>query len=492
MFSYTKDLNLRAILLFLCIFILLSSYACAEYKLNVIKPPSVATQTTTGSQRDPALCRCGDDKFVIAWDSDKNIYAQIFYRNGTRFGNEFKVNIISGEHTQPYLAPVGDNSFVVVWLRRVSGDYYIFGQNFTCDGTRKGIEKVLAQQSTSGGAYQNLRFPAIAQYDTNKLILVYECTDVYNWWSSPPKQSQKVCMRRLYTNLTEIAYDGYAFNTSSNEIDYWYPNVVSFADHDYAIVAVRHKMAPYDYGRGDMYEVISVYNSSGHLYYNHTLKYIGYDDRAPVSRSSPAVIANNFIYIAYAGENIYNTVSNDDTWTSKANLSKTYDLGANFNLLYYDKNQRFPWVTTTDTKDKIFLIWGDSRNLSAFFFDVFYANQTYLLNDFPVKTDHLGYFYDSTRYFNLRMVWLPEDTLVVSWLDHDDDSEGVKYMILREGLVLNTSSFRADFQYSSYSLPGSLYSSPMQIPFNEESVMQDMPGLRNRSDPLIRQIFGWS
>jgi len=77
---------------------------------------------TTDSQTSPSVATVASGRFVVVWqsnlqDGDKwGIYGQIFMRDGTQFGQEFRVNTYTtGSQTLPAVSALRNGGFVVVW-----------------------------------------------------------------------------------------------------------------------------------------------------------------------------------------------------------------------------------------------------------------------------------------------------------------------------------------------------------------------------------------
>ena len=94
-------------------------------------------------QDEPEIASITENKFVVTWISkyqdggDDGIYAQIFDSNGTKIGNEFRINTYTiGSQNNQSIATINDNRFVVSWVRRENEDedYGIVAKIFDEEG----------------------------------------------------------------------------------------------------------------------------------------------------------------------------------------------------------------------------------------------------------------------------------------------------------------------------------------------------------------------
>jgi len=97
------------------------------------------------AQYNPSIAVDPNLNFVITWIDKRNswewdVYAQRFSSNGTPLGSNFKVNNEPGNEEQehPCIAMDNNGNFVIVWSDERSGDWDIWGQRYTADGTTQG------------------------------------------------------------------------------------------------------------------------------------------------------------------------------------------------------------------------------------------------------------------------------------------------------------------------------------------------------------------
>jgi hypothetical protein len=83
--------------------------------------------------------------FVIAWldernSSEWNVYARHFAGDGTPAGPDFKVNDDTGNaaHQNVSVSIDGNGNFVIVWTDKRNGDWDIYAQRYSYDGTALG------------------------------------------------------------------------------------------------------------------------------------------------------------------------------------------------------------------------------------------------------------------------------------------------------------------------------------------------------------------
>ncbi|MBI9038747.1 MAG: hypothetical protein JEY97_11490, partial [Bacteroidales bacterium] len=104
---------------------------CDIFESSIQYNPSVAV--------DPNL------NFVIAWLDKRNggqwdVYAQRFSSDGTALGNNFRVNddVGAADQEHPTVSIDSSGNFVIAWSDERNGDWDIYGQRFSHDGTPLG------------------------------------------------------------------------------------------------------------------------------------------------------------------------------------------------------------------------------------------------------------------------------------------------------------------------------------------------------------------
>jgi hypothetical protein len=120
----------------------------AQIFLNDSTPLSnnfiVSDDGGTSVQYNPAIAVDYNSNFVITWMDKRNgewdIYTQRFSNSGAAMGSNFKVNEEPGneEQADPGISIDSCGNFVIVWADEKSGDWDIYGQRYSADGTALG------------------------------------------------------------------------------------------------------------------------------------------------------------------------------------------------------------------------------------------------------------------------------------------------------------------------------------------------------------------
>jgi len=103
---------------------------------------------TTSFQTDPSIATLTDGRFVIAWvdwrgTDHSRVRAQMFNADGTRRGGEFLVaSNADGTQNEPKVTALADGRFAIAWTDTSAGapDTGIKAQLFNSDGSRCGDE----------------------------------------------------------------------------------------------------------------------------------------------------------------------------------------------------------------------------------------------------------------------------------------------------------------------------------------------------------------
>ena len=154
-FNVSKDSNPRNLAL------------VSEFQVNI---------NTSNDQISPAVANFWKSGNFITWEdyrfslTDSNIWAQMFCSNGTRLGSEFQVNTVTtNNQTNPAVATffINDN-FIITWEDYRSGTYAdIWAQMFYANGTRIGAEFQVNTNTTNIQAN-----PAVATFSTNGNFII--------------------------------------------------------------------------------------------------------------------------------------------------------------------------------------------------------------------------------------------------------------------------------------------------------------------------------
>jgi hypothetical protein len=103
------------------------------------------------NQRNPVIAVNGTGNFIIAWADYREIgdvYAQMFFADGTPNGNNFKVNDQGPiMHKVPSITVDGSGNFIITWFND-QDEKHIFVQRYTFDGTRLGNNFIVDDDTT--------------------------------------------------------------------------------------------------------------------------------------------------------------------------------------------------------------------------------------------------------------------------------------------------------------------------------------------------------
>ncbi len=133
---------------------------------------------TEGNQQSPVITVRSDGTFLAVWygegeSDDWGIYGQLFNSDGTKYGEEFRVNTYpDGYQSAPAVATRDDGGFVVVWYSsgREEGSLYdVYGQLFNSDGTKYGEE---FRVNTYTNGFQSA--PSVAMRDDGEFVVVWQ------------------------------------------------------------------------------------------------------------------------------------------------------------------------------------------------------------------------------------------------------------------------------------------------------------------------------
>ena len=114
----------------------------------------------SSSQYNPSVAVDPNLNFVIAWLDKRNggqwdVYAQRFSSDGTALGNNFRVNddIGAADQEHPTVSIDSSGNFVIAWADERNGDWDIYAQRFSHDGTPLGNNFKINDDITSAVQY---------------------------------------------------------------------------------------------------------------------------------------------------------------------------------------------------------------------------------------------------------------------------------------------------------------------------------------------------
>ena len=124
---------------------------------NPLTDEVVVNSSSGGSRNNPALAYSGNNELWIAWagnqSSDYDIYLRHFAADGTPKGGEFKVNQnTSGDQTVPQLAVASTGEVAVSWTGSDTSGLGVFGRIFGPSG-KPFTDEFQINQYTSGDQY---------------------------------------------------------------------------------------------------------------------------------------------------------------------------------------------------------------------------------------------------------------------------------------------------------------------------------------------------
>lgn len=172
--------------LFISLFITSLLISCLFNSISgqqVIRDFQVNENVGDVNQRNPAIAVNINSDFVITWidyRDDGHIYAQMFSFDGTKTGDNFKVN---DEGPVPHKAPsitIDDaGNFIITWFND-RNNKNIFAQRYASDGTRLGKNIIVDDDTTRSHKW----WPFVSADSVGNFIIAWgdernSNTDVY-------------------------------------------------------------------------------------------------------------------------------------------------------------------------------------------------------------------------------------------------------------------------------------------------------------------------
>jgi len=128
-------------------------------------------------KRDPAIAADSIGNYVITWSDERNgkldVYAQAYTKNNDKIGVNFRVSdneIVTNIY--PAIAMYKNGNYIITWLSWENGNYAIYAQQFSSDGSKTGqIFKIIdcGENAPSIGVGEDNNF-LIAWIDTRNGI----------------------------------------------------------------------------------------------------------------------------------------------------------------------------------------------------------------------------------------------------------------------------------------------------------------------------------
>jgi len=146
-------------------------------KVNAIIPDfQVNDDSGSADQRYPSISTDGGGNFVITWwdyrNGDFDIYAQRYSSDGSGLGINFKVNDDPGSSYQdsPSISTDSGGNFVITWWDLRNGNADIYAQRYSSDGS--GLGPNFKVNDDPGGAEQ--RYPSISTDGSGNFVITWE------------------------------------------------------------------------------------------------------------------------------------------------------------------------------------------------------------------------------------------------------------------------------------------------------------------------------
>mmetsp|Transcript_11486 Transcript_11486/g.16992 ORF Transcript_11486/g.16992 Transcript_11486/m.16992 type:complete len:565 (+) Transcript_11486:510-2204(+) len=160
---------------------------------------------TDDMQNEPSVAALSNGGFVITWTSfgedggELGVSAQLFFANGTKVGNEFRVNTQTvGSQSKPSVSALENEEFIIVW--EDANRNGVIGQRFLNNGT------------TLGGEIQLYTFipgnkgnPSVTKRSNGGFVAV--------WESSSQDTSGVGVIGQCFTSNGQKIYDEFQANT---------------------------------------------------------------------------------------------------------------------------------------------------------------------------------------------------------------------------------------------------------------------------------------
>jgi len=129
----------------------------------------------TANQFSPSISTDGSGNFMMTWydyrNGDCDIYTQRYSSDGAILGTNFKVNDDQGSASQsfPSISNDGSGNFVITWMDKRNGDYDIYTQRYLSDGTALGSNFKVNDDQGSAGQY----YPSISTDGSGNFVITW-------------------------------------------------------------------------------------------------------------------------------------------------------------------------------------------------------------------------------------------------------------------------------------------------------------------------------
>jgi len=131
----------------------------------------------------PSISTDNSGNFVITWTDDRNgdwdIYAQLYSSDGSTLGTNFKVNDDQGSEIQwhPSISTDGSGNFVITWRDSRNGDWDIYVQRYSSGGSTLGTNFKVNDDQGSEGQWH----PSISTDGSGNFVITWTDTRNGEW-----------------------------------------------------------------------------------------------------------------------------------------------------------------------------------------------------------------------------------------------------------------------------------------------------------------------
>ncbi|NOQ96714.1 MAG: T9SS type A sorting domain-containing protein, partial [Calditrichae bacterium] len=184
----------------------------------------------TDSQAQPRVCSLSDGRFVVIWESYGQdgvwwgIYGQLYENNGTKRGQEFRVNTYTGDGQYwPTVCGLSNSGFVVCWASygQDGDELGIFGQLYDINGTKYG-EEFQINTYTSNGQFR----PAVSGLSEGGFVVCWDS------WNQDGDDSG--IFGQVYDSTGLKRDQEFQVNTYTSDNQYW-PSVCGLSDGGFVV-----------------------------------------------------------------------------------------------------------------------------------------------------------------------------------------------------------------------------------------------------------------
>ncbi|KPJ67498.1 MAG: hypothetical protein AMJ43_04390 [Coxiella sp. DG_40] len=270
---------------------------------------------TGGDQERPFVAGLSNGKFLVIWESyDQDgsldgIYGQLFHGNGTETGLEFLINTYTYHYQDcASVAALSDGKFVVIWE---SGDnergyvWDIYGQFFDADGIKEGNE---FQVNTQTAGYQ--LFPLVSSLADGKFVVVWD-------------NSFNIFGQMFHKNGTKAGMEFFVntYTVSRQK----YPYVTSLVDDKFLVIWESLGQNEYGYGvYGQIFGINETFASSSNQQISESSSEVSNYSPTSSSPEPTSIVTSDIEVSSYSSEQstsfVERSLSSQITSQSKSSL----------------------------------------------------------------------------------------------------------------------------------------------------------------------------